>query len=210
MTQTPPLPLADYLRIYQVIYSVLQASEIATTHRACLFFTIAGTLLMRQHYGLNATITVGGAALMVNEKERRVVVYGRDREGAFVGESDAFHAWVQCEGWMIDFMAPILGAALREDGHDWVVPARMLQKRLADGAHAIGDIQHAGEFCLSPDAILAEQLIDRLSVGSTDLLKVCQAWFRPPPKPLKSMQIGSSQGTPKNLVLRAPAITGTW
>lgn len=210
MSSKLPLPLADYQRIYQVIYTVLQASEVAITHRACLFFTVAGTLLLREHYSLPATITVGGAALMVNEEHAQVVVYGRGRDGFFVGESDAFHAWVQCDGWMIDFMAPIIGEAIREDGHNWTVPSRMLQKRVDEGKLAVGDIQHAGEFCLSPDPKLAEELIDRLSLGSTELLKVCQAWFRRPPKSLKNLAMGDSQGSPKNLVLRAPSIVGAW
>lgn len=43
------LPLPDYQRIYQVAYSVLEASEIAITHRACIFFASVGTLILRDH-----------------------------------------------------------------------------------------------------------------------------------------------------------------
>ena len=52
MKTRPLLALPDYQRIYQVIYSVLEASEVARTHRACILFTIAGTLILREHYKL--------------------------------------------------------------------------------------------------------------------------------------------------------------
>lgn len=42
MNRLPLLPLPDYQRIYQVLYSVLEASGIAVTHRACIFFATVG------------------------------------------------------------------------------------------------------------------------------------------------------------------------
>lgn len=69
---------------------------------------------------------------MVEEQKANVVVYGGEEAGAFVSDKDAFHAWAECDGWLIDFMAPIMGSALREDGRNWVVPRRMLQKRLSE------------------------------------------------------------------------------
>ena len=204
------LPFPDYQRIYQVIYSVLQASEIAVTNRACFLFAVAGSKLLREHYGLAATISAGGAAFMVDEACSRMVVYGREQDGLFVGDSEAFHAWVQCDGWMIDFMAPIMDEALREDGHTWKVPRRMLQKRLDDGKMAVGDVQHQGEFCLSPTRELADELVDNISSGATDLIDVCNAWVRRPPKSLRPMQMGDSHGPEKTLTLRAPAIEGIW
>lgn len=205
------LPFVDYQRIYEVIYSVLEASEIAMTHRACLFFASAGTLILRRFYDLPAEISVGGAALMVDEQKANVIVYGRDRDGLFVGEQDAFHAWVECDGWFIDFMAPILGAALREDGVDWKVPRYMLQKPLAEGKLAVGDIQHAGEFCLSHDSQLANDLMDEQRVLFDDLLNICQAWFRRPPKALPAVGMAGNKGfAERRLVLRAPPIEGSW
>ena len=47
MPRSPLLPLPDYQRIYQITYSVLEASEIAITHRACIFFASVGALMLR-------------------------------------------------------------------------------------------------------------------------------------------------------------------
>ena len=124
MKKRPLLALPDYQRIYQVIYSVLEASEVARTHRACILFTIAGTLILREHYKLPATISAGFMGMMVDAKSSTVAMYGRMGDGP---ESDgqAFHAWVECQGWLIDFMAPIMGMAFKEDGHPLDVPRWM-------------------------------------------------------------------------------------
>jgi hypothetical protein len=209
MKTRPPLPLPDYQRIYQVIYSVLEASEVARTHRACILFTIAGTLILREHYKLPATISAGFMGMMVDRKSSTVAMYGRmgDRP-----ESDrqAFHAWVECQGWLIDFMAPIMGMALKEDGHPVNVPRQMLQKPLAEQKASVHDLQRVGDFYLEHDSALAETLIDSQSPGSIDLANVCLTWFRRPPSALKELALGDSHGKPKKLVLRAPSIVGVW
>ncbi|WP_295638319.1 DUF2026 family protein [uncultured Methylibium sp.] len=210
MAQRPLLPLPDYQRIYQVAYSVLEASEIAITHRACIFFASVGAMILRDHYALPATISAGCLAIMVDEQKANVVVYGRDESGVFVNDKDAFHAWVECGDWLIDFMAPIMGMSLRADGRDWHVPRLMLQKRLSERKASLGEIRHAGEFFVNHDRSLANSLLDSQSVQFGDLLNACMAWFRKPPKPLKDIALADSHGPTKKLVARAPSIDGVW
>lgn len=210
MNGRPLLLLPDYQRIYQVIYSVLEASGIAVTHRACIFFAAVGANILREHYNRPATISAGCMALMVDEQRANVVVYGRDEDGVFVNDEKAFHAWVECDGWLIDFMAPIMGVALRRDGVDWPIPRRMLQKRLTDRKNSLGEVQHVGEFFASHDHALTESLIDGQSVKFLDLMNVCMAWYRRPPKPLKEVALADSHGPTKKLMLRAPSIEGIW
>lgn len=210
MNQLPLLALPDYQRIYQVIYSVLETSEIAVTHRACIFFATVGAKILREHYDLSATISAGCMALMVDEQRANVVVYGRDENGIFVNDEKAFHAWVECDGWLIDFMAPIMGAALRQDGIDWPIPRRMLQKRLDNRKSILGEIQHVGEFFASHDHALTDSLIEDQSVQFFDLMNVCLTWFRRPPKPLKEIALADSHGPTRKLTLRAPSIDGVW
>lgn len=209
MKTRPLLPLPDYQRIYQVIYSVLEASEVARTHRACILFSIAGTLILRERYKLPATISAGFMGLMIDEKSSTVAMYGRMGDGP---ESDrwAFHAWVECQGWLIDFMAPIMGMAFKEDGHPLNAPRWMLQKPLTEQKASVNALQQVGDFYLEHDPALAASLIDSQSAGSIDLANVCLAWFRRPPSALKELALGGNQGTPKKLVLRAPSIEGVW
>ena len=210
MARRPLLPLPDYQRVYQVAYSVLEASEIAITHRACIFFASVGVLILRDQYKLPATFSTGTMAMMVDERSSTVAVYGRRDGDQFVSDEAGFHAWVECSGWLIDFMAPIMGIALREDGHAANVPARMLQKPLAERKSSLAEIQHEGEFFLHHDASLAEALLDTQSVQFQDLVKVAIAWFQKPPKPLRDVALGGNVGRPKRLVVCAPAITGVW
>lgn len=210
MSRRPLLPLSDYQRIYQVIYSVLEASGIAVTHRACIFFAAVGTNILRTHHALPATISAGCMALMVDEQRANVVVYGRDENGIFVNNETAFHAWVECDGWLIDFMAPIMGVALRQDGVDWSVPRRMLQKHLTDRKNSLGEIQHVGEFFASHDHALTESLIGGQGVQFLDLMNTCMAWYRRSPKPLREIALADSHGPTKKLTLRAPSIDGVW
>ena len=147
--------------------------------------------------------------MMINETSADVAVYGRLNE---VAQSDhnAFHAWIECDGWLIDFMAPIMGVAMREDGYTRPVPRQMLQKRLEDAKGSIGAIQHEGEFYLQHDKALTESLLDNQSAMAFDLIKVCTAWHSRPPKRLKAMKIGDNHGQPKQLIPCAPAINGVW
>lgn len=210
MDGRPLLPLSDYQRIYQVIYTVLEASGIAVTHRACIFFAAVGVNILRKHHALPATISAGCMALMVDEQRANVVVYGRDENGIFLSDENAFHAWVECDGWLIDFMSPIMGVALRQDGVDWSVPRRMLQKHLAHRKNSLGEIRHAGEFFANHDRILTESLIDGQGVQFLDLMNTCMAWYRRWPKPLKEIGLADSHGPTKKLTLRAPSIDGVW
>jgi hypothetical protein len=210
MAQRFLLPLPDYQRIYQIAYSVLEASEIAITHRACIFFASVGALILRDHYRMPATISAGCMAMMVDEQSSNVVVYGRNQDGAFVNDEKAFHAWCQCDGWLIDFMAPIMGTALREDGVTWNVPRRMLQKRLEDQKDNLSEIQHVGDFFTMHDRSLTEALIDGQSIQFEDLTNICLTWFRRPPKPLKELAMGDTHAAPKKLMARAPTIEGVW
>lgn len=211
MASKPLLPIADYQRIYLVLYSVLQASEIAITHRACFFFASVGAVILREAYGWPATISAGCMALMIDKARADVVVYGRQEEsGEFVVDQDGFHAWVECRGWLIDFMSPILGDALQEDGRTTAVPRRMLQKRLSDAKASLGAIQHVGDFFVRHDKGLAESLVDSQPIQFHDLMHVCRSWYVRPPKPLKPMLMGDSHGPAKMLVARAPVIQDVW
>lgn len=211
MSNRPLLPLPDYERIYQVVYSVLEATASARTHRACSFFASVGVLILREHYGLKATLSMGSMALMVDEKKANVVVYGREEAGEWVYDSSGFHAWVECDGWLIDFMAPIMGDALKEDGHPLSVPRKMLQKRLVDAKPHPHAVQHEGEFFYASDPAIANDVLDSQGAMFEDLVNVCLQWFRKPPKSLPPIALGGTDlKSPKPLVLRAPTIVGAW
>lgn len=147
---------------------------------------------------------------MVNEQRANVVLYGRVESGALVNDEKAFHAWVECDGWLIDFMAPIMGVAFREDGINWSIPRRMLQKNLIDGRISLGEIRHEGDLFASHDRALTVPLIDGQGVQFLDLMNTCMTWYRKAPKPIKAVSLADSHGPTKKLTLRAPSIDVGW
>ena len=99
MKTRPLLALPDYQRIYQVIYSVLEASEVARTHRACILFTIAALSTVAALWApggwIYASVAVAGIAYagmqslpmamlpdVISHDARQ---YGAGRAGAFGG-----------------------------------------------------------------------------------------------------------------------------
>src|SRR4051812_45150367 len=78
------LPFADYCRIFRVIYSVLEGSG-AKTPRACKFFAVAGALILRNHYKLDALVMAGAAAYAVGRSpinnDVRIATFGHEENG---------------------------------------------------------------------------------------------------------------------------------
>lgn len=208
MPKKPPLALTDYQRIYQVIYSVLTAAD-GRAHRACSFFTVVGMALLREHYKLQATISAGVAVYKIDPDN--VLCFGRREGQKLVAGADGYHAWIEVDGFAIDFMAPLFTDVALEEGLPRV-PRRMFQKPLA-AMKALDELDRPGDFKLQHDNQTASDVVDDFSAraGHFDLMKVCQTWFEKPPRQLRPMAMGDSQrGSPVTLTLRAPAIEGVW
>lgn len=207
MANSMPLPLADYQRVYQVIYSVLSAAE-GRAHRACSFFIVVGTVLLRDHYKLDATISAGIAVYKLDQAN--VLCFGRAEGEEVVGDADAYHAWVEVDGYAIDFMAPLFADVVQEEGLPRV-PRRMFQKPLSE-MKTLDGLSAPGDFTLQHDKQTASAVVDHFGAvpAHLDLMKVCQAWFQRPPKPLRPMAMGDSLRGQVKLTLRAPAIEGVW
>lgn len=205
MKRQPPLSSTDYQTIYQFIYCALDKSGVAITHRSCVFFATAGAVILQEHYNLSATISVGCMALRVDERQPNVVIYGRNEDGYFVSDEKAFHAWVECDGWLIDFMAPILDISLQKAGANWNIPSRMLQKNLVDSKKSLGEIQHAGDFVVGHNTELANFVLESQSTRFFQLMKFCVDNYRK----LSELQL-MNVSTDTLSLSRAPLIEGSW
>ena len=147
---------------------------------------------------------------MVDEPKAQVVLYGRDEGGAFVSDSDAFHVWVECRGWPIDFTSPLMGVAAHSDGHEGHVPRLMLQKHMSERKAGRENIRPAGDFFVKNDPSLANFLIDS-QVGEFEyLLDVCLAWYSKPPELLQDIALADARGQRTKLIPQAPSIEGLW
>jgi hypothetical protein len=206
------IPFPDYERIFGVIVSVLEGR--ARTAHACVFFALTGAAILEQKYKIKATPRAGAAAYVVDDQTDppRAQLFGRIENEALTSAPDAFHCWIEANGIVVDFMAPLFEDSLRSVGSTLAVPRRMFQKPMSEMAASPAAMRTDGDFVLQPDSMLAQRLFGAFAAraGSVDLLNVCLAWYTRPPKPLPKMAMQNDLGEVHPLKLKAPAISGTW
>jgi hypothetical protein len=156
----------------------------------------------------------GAAAYMVNSRcdPMSVHVFGRFEEKMLISANDAFHCWIEADGVIIDFMAPLFNAALRSVGSTISIPKRMFQKSASDVANAFDDMKKEGDFLLAPNSALARTLFDSFlgRPRSVDLVHVCTTWYSRSPTQLRDMSMQEDRGNVYPLALKGPEIEGTW
>lgn len=211
MRETPLIPFLDYDRIFRVVNTVLDGR--AHTHRACIFFAIAGATILRDHYHLNARPVSGAAAFMVNESAGNVITFGLIEAGAFTSSADAFHCWVECSGWVLDFMAPLFPENVAAAGMAWSVPRRMFQRRASESGLTPDDIRSGADFAVVANTERTASMFANFGArpASADLCHVCTHWYRRPPKRMEPyLDMSDDKGHVVRLKLRGPAIQGAW
>lgn len=179
------MPFNDYVRAYRVIRSVLES--FTDPHDRCVVFAIAGAKILREHYGVNATVCVGGAAYVLGPERTDVLTYAHAEDGTFVADGTAFHCWVHAEDHFIDFMAPLFPEILRREGTPARSAPRMFQRPCSE-ARAFEDLEEPGDFSyrlLHPHragAVLARALPPP---EHGDLWETIARWFVPCPRKIR-------------------------
>lgn len=213
MKQKLLIPFADYVRIYTTIYSVLESDK-ARTHRACKFFGYIGAAILAKHYNLNALPMAGAALYCVeaNNSEMTNVFYGREEDGYYVSDPGAFHCWIQCEGYLLDFHAPLIRYVQIEEKSPVRSMRKMMQKPLAAQAQTLSDIEKPGDFFLMPNPELALYFVDDFAVGlAKDLANIAVDWYKKPSKNMASkITTMNKHGDHIPIHFKAPMLEGVW
>lgn len=210
--QRPPIAFADYCRICNVIFSVIE--DHTDTHHACICFAMIGAHLLREHYKLNADAVSGAAAYALGQ-QYKVLTFGRIENGRLVAAPDAFHCWVECKGYVLDFLAPLFPDNLAEDRDNVELPTRRVwMKPLAEMSPALPQRNSAaGTFQLVPSFACKESMIRNFfkTPMSGDLREICTQWYRRPPKTMQAeLTIRDDRFNITQLKLKALAIRGFW
>ena len=178
------IPFADYCRISRVISTVLTAAG-EETERACIFFANVGAAILRRHYKLEAMPVAGAAAyaIGVGRDHGLVATFGKLKGDHFFATPEAFHCWIECEGVVIDFMAPIFKENLRSSGIHATVPRRAFQKPLTAMSPTLPYKFRQGAFYLVPNRELTEGVRERFRKGGFEenLVNICLHFLRTPP-----------------------------
>lgn len=229
MTKTskrPPLTFTEYQRLHNVLHSP-SSNFNDDQGRACVFFSITGAALMHEHYKLNAKVICGSGAVMLDPKTETVLSwFTQNEDGTLSTGPDAFHAWIECDGWLIDFTAPnyresTIGATRRiHNGAKgetlppvFITPRMMMQKRaeLTDGS--LDDLAKAGDCVFVPSQEVTTAIIDRAferpALG--DIIHIAQTWHRPVPKKMESsITITDDLGEVTTIKLIVRDLVGMW
>lgn len=203
------IKLPDYARIYKTIRSVI-LREGGNIEGACTFFSFYGAHLLKQHYKIDA-IPMAGLCFYHLGGDNNVLSFGRMEGESFTSDVDAFHCWIICDGWLIDFMAPEFGVLTSSRGITTV--PKMMQKPLTHMAKSVNEISQEGDFYFEPNFELLEERKRYMSskMAYSDLENVCASWYKKPPKRmLNPLKIGDEKGRIKDLKLEGKSLVGAW
>ena len=211
--QRMPINLPDYHRAFRVMHGILE-SENATPQKACLFFANAGAAILRKHYRLNAVVNAGAAFYKLDDNESsQILSYADVSTDGFTSHSAAFHAWIECDGWIIDFMAPFFPEAMEDAQINNSFPRKMFQKNMSSMARSINDLEQIGDFFHEPNLGLTQELQSHLSKNraNADLENIVVKWFARNPKKLPAaIPIRDQNGKINHVNLSKLSIDGAW
>ena len=179
----PVITLKEYETIFRVLYAVSHSVG-NTTGKACLFYNVIGALVLAERFKKKARPVMGAAFFRVHDPSATVLSYSRLIDGIPSSDAEAFHCWVECEGFLIDFTAPVFRESFAESGQQLAINRQMLQKPLSQMASTVNDLSSEGDFWLLPNPELSNELLAKFlqKPAPSDLAKVCLSWVAKPSK----------------------------
>lgn len=212
MKKKPVLTMPEYIRLFRIISAVLDSVE-AKTERACLFFAITGAFLIEHAHKRPARPVAGAAFYRVDNDTGFTIAFGRLEENEPICDSKAFHCWIECEGTIIDLMAPIFHESIASAGRSEHVVRKAFQKPQSQMSDSPYNLAQEGDFFLFRDPLLTNDLLQSFlsKPGNGDLVNVCEHWYRRPPKPIQpAIQMGSDDGSVTTIRLSNVELEGAW
>ena len=164
-------------------------------------------------YKIKANPVAGAAAFAVHAPTGTVSTFGYLVADELESSNDAFHCWVEAEGVVLDFMAPLFRESLKTYGHNVPVPRRMFQKPLGEMSPSVRELRGEGAFHLKRNPELSLKVFTGFSerAFATDLANICLTWHTKPPKPLPTnMGMRDNEGKSYYLSPKGPALSGVW
>jgi hypothetical protein len=211
LMDSPPIPAEDYQRIFNLIASVIR-SEGADPLTSCLYFACIGAVILRDHYGAHPRIRAGIAGYRIGDDEKNVVMFADPTQRPLTCSEDGFHAWIEVDGWVIDFMSPLFGELLARGGGPISAPAKMFQKRTSQAALSVGELRAPGDFFLeeNPNGFAILDRFTDLPVNDDLAELASRSYTRPPAAIQREFLTADSKGGLRRVALSTTAITGAW
>ncbi|MDC9719333.1 MAG: DUF2026 family protein [Gammaproteobacteria bacterium] len=209
------ITLPDYRRIYSTIHSLLLADEVGS-HEASFLLSVYGAQILKRHYGIAAQPVVGSAAYHLG-LQAKVLAFGEYKNGRLESHNQQHHCWVEADGWLIDFMAPLFPVLVKRAGKDAKIDAWMMQKPMAKAKKTLGELRHQGDFYVLENDALASQKMSQLVNEKAHIQrgKLAVDWFVKAPKkmpsPLNVNYEGAQDAGKKKLIAyKSFLVSGAW
>lgn len=210
--QRPVLTLKTYETMFRVLH-VISASVGNETGRACLFYNVIGSNLIRHHLRRNAIPVMGAALFRVDDDTDSILTLAHMEKDGPIGTPEAFHCWIECDGYAVDFTAPVFRESLANAGKTLPIPRKMFQRRSKDAASSWMDLRKEGDFWLRPSPELTMTLLDRFRAtpAPSDLSNICLKWFQKPPKTTpQTFAMTNDLGEVTEMKLSPLRLSGGW
>lgn len=208
----PLLSLPEYERVFRTIHGVLLNEE-GDLSRSCLFFGLIGSAILRTHYRISANPVVGTAVFNLGGSRNDILAFATQDDGVLQSSSSGFHCWVEADGWVVDFMAPLFQEMLASLGHARNLGRKMFQKPTAASIGSQLELEKEGAFYCEPNPELTMQLVHGFTEtpAYVDLVGIAVKWFQPPPKKMiETIGIGNARGEVKPVRLSPLRVGGAW
>jgi hypothetical protein len=209
------ITLPDYRRIYSTIHSLLVADAV-NSHDASLLFSVYGAQILKRHYGIAAQPVVGSAAYHLG-LQAKILAFGEYQSGLLQSNDSQHHCWIEADGWMIDFMAPLFPVLVKRAGKEAKIEPWMMQKPLEKAQKSLAAVQHQGDFFLLENDSLASQKMSQMVTEKAHIQrgKLALDWFVKTPKKMPSplnVQFEGVQdvGKKKLIAYKSFLVSGSW
>jgi hypothetical protein len=209
----PPLTLPEYERLFRTIHAVVE-NEGGIPSKACLFFGIAGAYLLSRHHRLKTARPVAGiAGYNLRTPTNLFIAFAADEDGELISNEDHFHCWIEVNGWIIDFTAPLFNEMAPAERKGAIVPRLMFQKPAITDVSSFESLNTPGAYIHVPNAELTTALMSHFSQkpAYSDLIGICEQWYVCPPKKMApSVGIGDQHGNMNEVRLSRIRLGGAW
>lgn len=208
------ITLPDYERVFRVIHGIL-LNEKGDPTKGCLYFAVLGAAILHTHFKIKARPVVGIAAFRLLSGSSYIQVFA-EREGdkIFAGVN-GFHAWVETDSHVIDFMAPIFPEVFpaQDDGQKTIVGRKMLQLPAVESVAEPQILDTSGTFgVFGNEQLTKSMLADFLSIPfNRDFIDIAVKWFKPAPKPISpSVTLANAKGEISTAQLSPQRVADAW
>jgi hypothetical protein len=205
----PPIPLADYQRIFRVLQTV--GAEVDTAHRA-VFFSVAGALIIEQFYKKRSYAVAGDAFYKLDDEAGTVLSFAGVSENK--NEGKGHHCWIMCDDYIVDFTAPLFRESLQAIGLTGHCSRKMYQKPRSSLVDSPLLLRNPGDSYLLPDVDLTRRSLEKFNsvARNQDLVNICAHWYKKPPKDMhRQLSLeDNNTGATTQLTLSDLSLVGAW